>query len=153
DRPGGRSRRGSGRSDVDRGGGAPGRAADVRVGSGPAMTGESTGFRLALDEFEEIQSLAAGQRAAFRVEESGQAQDGWLPGRVSPACAEFAVGPGGQPLAARERAIVMVPASFPFCGPAVRVRHDRFAGLPYVMGGRQICLYHSDADWNPADGM
>jgi hypothetical protein len=33
------------------------------------------------------------------------------------------------------------------------VRHDRFAGLPYVLLGRQICLYHSDSDWNPADGM
>jgi integrative and conjugative element protein (TIGR02256 family) len=117
------------------------------------MTGENTGFRLAFDELEEIQSLAAGQRADFRVEESGEAQDGWLPVEVSLGCADFAVGPGGQPLAAREHAIVMVPASFPFSGPAVRVRHDRFAGLPYVMGGRQICLYHSDADWNPADGM
>ena len=48
---------------------------------------------------------------------------------------------------------MLIPASFPFTRPAVRVRHDRFAGLPYVLFGRQICLYHSDADWNPADGM
>ena len=65
----------------------------------------------------------------------------------------MASGPSGQRLAEREHAVLMIPASFPFSAPAVRVRHDRFAGLPYVLGGHQICLYHSDADWNPADGM
>jgi integrative and conjugative element protein (TIGR02256 family) len=117
------------------------------------MTGQASGHQRAIDEFEEIQSLAAGAPAAFRLEESAEARDGWLEAEVSLDCSDMATAPGGQRLAGREHAIVMVPASFPFSVPAIMVRHDRFAGLPYVLGGRYICLYHSDSDWNPADGM
>ena len=117
------------------------------------MTGETTGHELALDELAEIQGLAAGQRQAFRVEKTGEAEDGWLPVAVSLDCAEVLAGPGGQPLAEREHVTLLIPEYFPFSRPAAEVRHDRFAGLPYVLGGRQICLYHSDSDWNPADGM
>ncbi len=62
-------------------------------------------------------------------------------------------GPGGVRLAEREHATVQVPGTFPFALPGVRVAHSRFAGLPYVLHGHQICLYHSDSDWNPARGM
>jgi integrative and conjugative element protein (TIGR02256 family) len=119
------------------------------------MNGEATGHQLALDELTEIQdlSLATGQPEALRVEESGPPRGGWFPVEVSLDCAAVSAGPGGQPLASREYVTLVIPASFPFSGPLVRVRHDRFAGLPYVLGGRLICLYHSDADWNPADGM
>ena len=118
------------------------------------MTG-GTGHQLALDELMEIQdlSLAADQPETFRIEESGPPRGGWLPVEVSLDCAGIQAGPGGQTLATREHVTLMIPASFPFSGPVARVRHDRFARLPYVLGGRQICLYHSDADWNPADGM
>jgi integrative and conjugative element protein (TIGR02256 family) len=117
------------------------------------MTGETTGHRLALDELEEIQGLVAGQPPAFRVENTGEAEDGWLPVEVSLDCAEVVAGPGGQPLAEREHVTLLIPGYYPFSRPAATVRHDRFAGLPYVLAGRQICLYHSDSDWNPADGM
>lgn len=117
------------------------------------MTGASAGHRQALDELEEIQSLAGGQPAAFRVEETGEVIDGRLFVEVSLGCADVAVGPGGKQLAEREHALLLVPAYFPFARPDVKVRHIRFAGLPYVLGGHTICLYHSDSDWNPANGM
>jgi integrative and conjugative element protein (TIGR02256 family) len=117
------------------------------------MTDQTTGHQRAVDEVEEIQSLAAGQPALFRLEGNAAGPDGWRQVEVSLDCSDMTSGPGGQRLAEREHAVLMIPASFPFSAPAVRVRHDRFAGLPYVLGGRQICLYHSDADWNPADGM
>lgn len=117
------------------------------------MTARATGHRVALDELAEIQSLAGGQPPAFRAKETGKTANGLLSVEVSLDCADLEVGPGGQPLASVEHATVLIPASFPFSRPFVKVGHDRFAGLTYVLGGRQICLYHSDSDWNPADGM
>ena len=117
------------------------------------MTSEIAGHELALNELEEIQGLAAGQPPPFRVEKTGAAVGGWLPVEVSLDCAGVAAGPGGQPLAGREHVTLLIPEYFPFSRPGAEVRHDRFAGLPYVLACRQICLYHSDSDWNPADGM
>jgi integrative and conjugative element protein (TIGR02256 family) len=117
------------------------------------MTAAATGHELALDELTEIQDLSAGEPGAFTVERTTLRPDGWLSADISLDCAGVTVGPGGQPLARVEHATVLIPPSFPFTRPAVRVRHDRFAGLPYVLHGRTICLYHSDSDWNPADGM
>ena len=88
------------------------------------------------------------------MEQAGEAEDdGWLRVEISLDCASVPVSPGHHALAPRERATLLIPGYFPFSRPAVRVRHQRFAGLPYVLGGHQICLYHSDSDWNPADGM
>jgi integrative and conjugative element protein (TIGR02256 family) len=118
------------------------------------VTGETAGQRLALDELHEIQSLTSGNPPAFRVEQAGEAEDdGWLPVEISLNCENVPVSPGQKALAPREHATLLIPGYFPFAQPAVRVRHQRFAGLPYVLGGHQICLYHSDADWNPAGGM
>ena len=117
------------------------------------MTGETPGHRLARDELLEIQSLSAGQSLALRVEAAGAAEDGWLPIEISLNCAGIAAQPGGPRLDGREHVILLIPAYFPFSRPVVEVPHDRFAGLPYVLLGHQICLYHSDSDWNPADGM
>jgi integrative and conjugative element protein (TIGR02256 family) len=117
------------------------------------MTAAAAGHQLALDELAEIQDLAAGEAAAFTVGTTVSRADGWLSADVSLDCADVPVGPGGQLLDRVEHATVLIPPSFPFTRPAVRVRHDRFAGLPYVLHGRTICLYHSDSDWNPGDGM
>jgi hypothetical protein len=117
------------------------------------VTGQTAGHRQALDELTEIQILTAGQLGAFRVEKSAAGDDGRLSVEVSLDCSDAAVVPGGPRLAGREHAVLLVPPAFPFSRPYVTVRHHRFAGLPYVLGGRQICLYHSDSDWNPADGM
>ncbi len=118
------------------------------------MTGETAGQRLALDELHEIESLTPGDPPAFRIEQAGQPEsDGWLPVEISLDCTNVPVMAGQRALAPREHATLLIPGYFPFSRPAVRVRHQRFARLPYVLGGHQICLYHSDADWNPADGM
>lgn len=116
------------------------------------MPGETPGHRQARDELDEIQDRS-GQPPAMRVEQLGQVRQGWLPIEISLDCSDVAAGPGGVRLAEREHATVQVPATFPFSLPGVRVTHSRFAGLPYVLHGHQICLYHSDSDWNPARGM
>jgi hypothetical protein len=124
------------------------------------MTEMPAAYQLALDQLAEIQALAAetqasaaGQPLAFAVVRTGEPVRGQLAVDVSLSCAGVPVGPGGQPLAQLEHATVLIPPSFPFAHPGVIVRHDRFAGLPYVQYGRYICLYHSDSDWDPADGM
>jgi hypothetical protein len=117
------------------------------------VTGETSGQRLAREELLEMQSLSADRPMDLRVAATGAVMDGWLPIEVSLNCADIPVRPGGQPLANREHAILLIPAHFPFSRPGVEVSHDRFAGLPYVLLGHQICLYHSDSDWDPADGM
>ena len=124
------------------------------------MTEIAAGHQLALDQLAEIQALAAetqapaaGQPPAFTVVRTGEPVRGQLSVDISLSCAGVPVGPGGQPLAQVEHATVLIPPSFPFAQPGVKVRHDRFAGLPYVQHGRYICLYHSDSDWDPADGM
>jgi Histidine kinase-, DNA gyrase B-, and HSP90-like ATPase/Prokaryotic E2 family A len=60
---------------------------------------------------------------------------------------------GGVRLEQHEDAIIRIPPGFPFQPPRIAVLHDRFAGLPHVQWGRQICLYHSAADWDPDEGM
>jgi integrative and conjugative element protein (TIGR02256 family) len=116
------------------------------------VPGETPGYWQARDELDEIQDRS-GQPPAMRVEQLGQVRQGWLPIEISLDCSDVAFGPGGVRLAEREHATVQVPATFPFSRPGVTVTHSRFTGLPYVLRGHQICLYHSDSDWNPARGM
>src|SRR6266571_1993530 len=52
-----------------------------------------------------------------------------------------------------EPVTVRIPADFPFRPPGVKAGHDRFAGLLHVQWRRWICLYGSESDWNPSDGM
>jgi hypothetical protein len=117
------------------------------------MMAMAAGQQRALDELGEIQDRAAGGLPGFSVGQSAVRADGWLSVDVSLDCTSVTVGPQGQQLDWVEHATVLIPPSFPFTRPAVRVRHDRFAGLPYVLHGRTICLYLSDSDWDPADGM
>ena len=60
---------------------------------------------------------------------------------------------GGLKLRDREEFVVIVPPDFPFEIPALVVRHDRFANFPHVVWSRTICLYQSELEWNPADGL
>lgn len=117
------------------------------------MLGHTAGQQQALDELAEIEILTGGQPPAFRVEKPPAAGDGRLAVEVSLDCAGSVAAGGGAQLAGREHAVLLIPPAFPFSRPYVAVRHRRFAGLPYVLRGREICLYHSDSDWNPADGM
>src|SRR5262245_60417542 len=117
------------------------------------MTDAAPGHRLGRDELLEIQSLSTERPPSLRVEGIGTAAAGWPPIEVSLNCAHIRGQPGCPRLAGREHVILFIPAHFPFSRPVVEVTHDRFAGLPYVLRGHQICPYHSDSDWNPADGM
>jgi hypothetical protein len=59
----------------------------------------------------------------------------------------------GLDLREREEFVVHIPPDFPFERPWITVQHRRFAGFPHVVWSRSICLYQSDVEWNPSDGM
>ncbi|MDV7357679.1 ThiF family adenylyltransferase [Rhodococcus oxybenzonivorans] len=55
---------------------------------------------------------------------------------------------------ARERFEFVVPDTFPYKPPIVRVPHTRWAGTPHVQWSSQLCIYAAPSvEWNPADGM
>lgn len=61
---------------------------------------------------------------------------------------------GGIKVRDREKFEFIVPDTFPFQHPAVRVCHRRWAGTPHVQWGRVLCLYAAPSvEWNPNDGM
>ena len=60
---------------------------------------------------------------------------------------------GGLSLREREDFVLVIPEGFPFDQPRLRVTHTRFAGFPHVTWGKSICLYQSNLEWNPADGL
>jgi ThiF family/Prokaryotic E2 family A/Prokaryotic homologs of the JAB domain len=110
---------------------------------------------------EQLPAIAAGSAGALTVSSVADAPDvmGWLTIAVrldiAPTSEEQRAKPpdGGVQLERHENAIIHIPPDFPLRRPAVEVLHDRFAGLPHVQWGRWICLYHSAADWDPAEGM
>lgn len=110
---------------------------------------------------EQLQAIADWSDGALTVSSVADGPDamGWLTITVRldmPSASEERRGEqpdGGVQLERRENAIIHIPPSFPLRLPAVEVSHDRFAGLPHVQWGRWICLYHSAADWDPAEGM
>ena len=59
----------------------------------------------------------------------------------------------GLRVRARERFVISVPPTFPFCHPVVLTPHRRFAGFDHVQWSCQLCLYRSSADWHAEDGM
>jgi hypothetical protein len=61
--------------------------------------------------------------------------------------------PGGLRLREREEFVLIVHPEFPFQVPGLVVDHDRFADFPHVVWSNTICLYQSDIEWNPADGL
>jgi len=60
---------------------------------------------------------------------------------------------GGLDLREREEFILLVPTDFPFERPIVVVNHMRFASFPHVIWGNTLCIYQSDIEWNPQDGL
>lgn len=60
---------------------------------------------------------------------------------------------GGLQLRDREKVSLLVPPDFPFRKPSTFVEHDRFAGFPHVVWGTTLCLYQSELEWNPSDGL
>lgn len=60
---------------------------------------------------------------------------------------------GGLPLRQRERFTLRIPPSFPIKKAEVQVEHNRFAGWPHVQWIHHLCLYQSETEWNPSDGI
>ena len=109
------------------------------------------GHQQALDE---LSRIAAARKGTVLVEKvADHPRSGWLEVEISIDCADTPTGSGGVELGRRESVSLDIPRDFPFSYPAARVRHNRFAGLPHVLWRRYICLYQSDNEWDPADGM
>ncbi|CDZ87474.1 ThiF family adenylyltransferase [Rhodococcus ruber] len=61
---------------------------------------------------------------------------------------------GGIRVRERERFEFVVPDTFPYEPPTVRVPHIRWSGTPHVNWGSHLCIYAAvSVEWNPADGM
>lgn len=60
---------------------------------------------------------------------------------------------GGLDLHERETFVLLIPADFPFTRPSIKVAHERFAGFPHVIWANTLCLYQTQVEWNPANGM
>ncbi|MFC4119801.1 ThiF family adenylyltransferase [Nonomuraea zeae] len=115
------------------------------------VTGLSIGQKQAIEEMKAIADARPGAIVVHRI--GPMHHDQWLPVEISVGCANTVTAPEGVPLELREYAIIHVPTLFPFVRPACEVTHDRFARSAHVTWGKWICLYLSDADWDPSDGM
>ena len=58
-----------------------------------------------------------------------------------------------MPLRDREPLALRLHADFPFKKPKLYFCHKRFIGYPHVQWGNSICLYQSETEYDPADGM
>jgi integrative and conjugative element protein (TIGR02256 family) len=112
----------------------------------------SQGQEQALAQLREIASTS--DAVQLLAEPSGANGDGWLVVRISLDCAGTPHAPSGLKLRGRERFAVFIPRNFPFEVPTVQVPHLRWADIPHVQWGFQLCLYAAPSvEWIPADGM
>jgi integrative and conjugative element protein (TIGR02256 family) len=100
----------------------------------------------------ELEQLATANRDLLSIEDRGCEEGDWL-ADIIVDCKGIAATNGRADINPKERFTVSVPADFPFAYPLVEVKHDRFADLPHVQWGRNICLYASANDWDPRRGM
>lgn len=62
--------------------------------------------------------------------------------------------PGGLELREREEFVLSIPRDFPFEYPTLFVTaRERFARFSHVIWSDWICLYQTNNQWNPADGL
>ena len=111
---------------------------------------EQRSFELARDQLREIAEASAGTVQIVGEE------------ALSVGCCQFDVSIrfdglerviDGLPVRARELFRIFVPPTFPYKYPRVKTPHRRFAGYPHVQWNRHPCLYRSESDWIPEDGM
>ena len=110
----------------------------------------NSAFDLASQQLRDIANASDG---TLQVHDEGTPQDGLQLFRASIGfdgrrCAE-----GGLRVRAREPFIIAVPSTFPFHRPYIATPHTRFAGFPHVQWRRHLCLYGSQNEWRPEDGM
>jgi hypothetical protein len=110
------------------------------------MAGESHGQLLAIEQIRRITDIEkSAVRAAAPVMRRGR----WCAVEIS----MDVTGPSPEHPGDPETVIVEIPDDFPLRTPEAHVNHRRFAGLPHILWGKYICLYLSENDWDPADGM
>lgn len=108
------------------------------------------GQRQALDELMRLQAVKPN---TLRIVAAPTEADGYLITRVSIQLGALERREGGLDLRDREEFTVTIPPDFPFVRPRLCVRHTRFKGFPHVTWTHALCLYQSDVEWDPADGL
>jgi hypothetical protein len=101
----------------------------------------------------ELERLAAVGGSAFELVGKPTVANDWLVATVSVCLGVIEMRTGGLDLREREEFTLFVPPGFPFDRPFLMVAHSRFAGFPHVTWGKWLCLYQSNIEWNPADGL
>jgi hypothetical protein len=108
------------------------------------------GQQRAIRELERLQAASAG--GLDYLYDSDQ-KSAWLVVLVTLRIGTIAKREGGLELREREAFGLLIPPDFPFTRPVLRVAHDRFAGFPHVIWANTLCLYQSQLEWNPANGL
>lgn len=101
-----------------------------------------------------LRSIVRSSGGDLLIEHSSERiSDRWLTLRVWLSTNRIPVSPDGITLAEREPIDILIPEDYPFRQPEADAGHTRFAGQPHVLWGRQLCLYASSGEWDPAAGM
>lgn len=106
----------------------------------------SAGHRQALRELQAIADASKGSLVINRSPATANAA-GWFNVVISLNCS------GSGPFRQRERVVLQIPSAFPLFHPEALLRHTRFADLPHVYWTNWICLYLSNSEWDPSQGM
>ena len=111
----------------------------------------SEGQRLALQQIEEIAERSNGALEIVGDPYSPSKNDEvWLKLTIE---TRYYRHPAGMPLRDREPLVLRLFSDFPFKKPQLYFTHKRFIGYPHVQWGNSICLYQSESEYVPADGM
>jgi integrative and conjugative element protein (TIGR02256 family) len=101
----------------------------------------------------ELERVNIANPGGFDFEILRETAEGRLVVTVSIRLGPMETRPGGLALREREDFYFIISPDFPFEHPSIEVAHRRFAGFPHVNWSRNICLYQSKVEWNPADGI
>ena len=110
----------------------------------------TSGQRKAISQLRRVETAASG---AFEIIGEHETAKGNVNVTFNIRVGAIEQRPGGLRLREREEFIVIIKPDFPFAIPGLVVSHDRFAKFPHVVWTTTICLYQSEVEWNPADGL
>lgn len=103
-----------------------------------------------------IQQLSAIQQQSLNGEFqvlSIQQTPYYLVVLISLSCKHIQRKPDGLSLHPRERFLLKIYSDFPIVKPGVWTEHARFANFAHVQWQRSLCIYQTESEWNPSDGM
>lgn len=101
----------------------------------------------------ELKRLCESGHNTFELVDDPYLKDDFLVAKISLRLGLMETREGGLDLREREEFTLFIPPDFPFDIPLLYVAHARFAGFPHVIWSRRICLYQSNIEWNPSDGL